>query len=501
MGEITQFEQPSLNLDVSLYGNTEKVGDTLSKCRVRIFYKGLNRNRTYISDDFANQLIASLPYAPIKGIFNYSDVDYEDHGNDNTDGRIYGIVPENPNFAWEKHLDEDGVEREYASCDVYLFTGLYPEASLIPNKPQSMEIFRHTLKGEWKIWEDGKPYFHFYSGGLVGLQTLGREVEPCFEGAAFYTYTKLRDDLQVCIDYIKNIQKEEEGEKMDNTTIFRLSDSEKAMAIESALNPNYNAENDWKYEYFVVDVYDEYALCRDIANQKFVRVSYTKDDVNNTVSVGEPIDVYIVDVTATEYAALQALQAVGTYEEVNSKYESLTTQVADLEAEKATFTEVKEALEATNAELNSKVEAYEAEKTALENSITEKDGKIAEFETQISDLSAEKVRLENEKNDIINENEILGAFKKDVETEKKTAIIDEFSAHLTDEQIENFKSVMESYEVKDFRKEVCTAAYDADPTIFSNREDSNLIYKGDAASKIDTGVIGLLNKHKNGGNK
>ena len=59
-----------LKLDVSLYGNAEPLTDTLSKCRVRIFYKGLNRNRTFISDDFANQLIASLPYAPVKGIFD-----------------------------------------------------------------------------------------------------------------------------------------------------------------------------------------------------------------------------------------------------------------------------------------------------------------------------------------------------------------------------------------------------------------------------------------------
>jgi hypothetical protein len=40
-------------LDVTLYGNVETLTPTLSKCRVRIFYKGLNRNRTYIDEDFA----------------------------------------------------------------------------------------------------------------------------------------------------------------------------------------------------------------------------------------------------------------------------------------------------------------------------------------------------------------------------------------------------------------------------------------------------------------
>jgi hypothetical protein len=41
-------------LDVTLYGKVEQLTDTLSKCRVRIFYKGFNRNRTFISDSFAN---------------------------------------------------------------------------------------------------------------------------------------------------------------------------------------------------------------------------------------------------------------------------------------------------------------------------------------------------------------------------------------------------------------------------------------------------------------
>jgi hypothetical protein len=36
-----------------------------------------------------------------------------------------------------------------------------------------MEIYRNTLKGEWKTWEDGEPYYHFYSGSLLGLLVLG----------------------------------------------------------------------------------------------------------------------------------------------------------------------------------------------------------------------------------------------------------------------------------------------------------------------------------------
>ena len=125
-------------IDVTLYGNIEQLSPTLSKGRVRTFYKGLNRNRTYISEEFAEQLIASLPYAPVKGIFDEDDEDFGSHGEDNTDGKIYGVVMEDCNFAWEDHLDKDGVVRTYACADVILFTGLYPEAKLISGKSQSM---------------------------------------------------------------------------------------------------------------------------------------------------------------------------------------------------------------------------------------------------------------------------------------------------------------------------------------------------------------------------
>ena len=93
----------------------------------------------------------------------------------------------------------------------------------------------------------------------------------------------------------------------------------------------------------------------------------------------------------------------------------------------------------------------------------------------------------------MNENQNLSEFKHQIESEKKTAIIDEFSEYLTDEQINTFKTEMSKYSVKDFRKEVCTTAYDSDPTMFS--KDSNLIFKGGnpEGSAHESGIIRILN--------
>jgi hypothetical protein len=119
---------------VTLYGNLEKYSETISKGRCRIFYKYGNRNGTYITDEFAEKLLASVPYAPVKGIYDEYDEDYTDHGAKRSDGRIYGIVPAEPNVTWEDHEDDDGVVRTYACVDVLIYTGIYTEANEIIGK-------------------------------------------------------------------------------------------------------------------------------------------------------------------------------------------------------------------------------------------------------------------------------------------------------------------------------------------------------------------------------
>ena len=478
MGSTVQFiDDVCLSLDVTTYGQVEKLTDTLSKCRVRIFYKGMNRNRTYISEDFANQLIASLPYAPIKGIFNYGDVDFEDHGEDNTDGRVYGIVPENPNFAWEKHLDDDGVEREYATADVILFTGLYPEASLIPGKSQSMEIYKKTLKGEWKIYEDGKPYFYFESGGLLGLQTLGDEVEPCFEGSAFFSLFK---ELQGCCEYIKN--NKEASSKMDKT-LFRLSDNEKYEAIFDALNPNDEINA------IILDVYDDYAITYNCKKKNYERVYYSKTE--DSVNIGDIVKCYIVDVTESEYNALETMKAMNnnTYELINENF-----------VQKSEFTILKE----ENDKYSIEKEQLQNSNEQLQNSNKELQSNIELYEAQIQTLQAENAKITDENSTLKNDNQQLSAFKCNVESEQKEQIINKFEEILTDTALNEFKLNKDKYSAEELEKELCLTAFKSNPTIFS-KEAEPLVYKNDLALKRNSEMSGcerLIDNYKrNGGNK
>ena len=161
----------------------------ISKARVRIFYTGLNRNLTYISEEFAERLLSTLPYTPVGGLWDDTLEDFSDHGGPGEQNRgkfkAFGVVPQDPNLSWESHLDKDGILRRYACCDVYLWTARYEEARQIPNKAQSMELYLKSVEGSWK--RDGAvEYFEFTDAQFFGLTALGEGVEPCFEGAAFY---------------------------------------------------------------------------------------------------------------------------------------------------------------------------------------------------------------------------------------------------------------------------------------------------------------------------
>ena len=203
-----------LNFNVELYGQLERYSDTISKCRVRIFYRGLNRNGSYITDTFAEKLISSLPYAPVKGIYDEDSEDYTDHGVKSL-GKAYGVIPENNNGAWERHIDQDGIERTYYTCDVLLWTALYEKAKQIPGKSQSMELYESSIKGEWKDFGNYIAY-EFTEGSFLGLQVLGDDVEPCFEGAAFFA---LKDQFSEIMKVAKEYHLEKQEEPKMNEKV------------------------------------------------------------------------------------------------------------------------------------------------------------------------------------------------------------------------------------------------------------------------------------------
>ena len=399
---------------VAIYGNLKELNPVLSKARCRIFYKYENRNGTYITDEFAQKLISSLPYTPVKGIYDNFDEDYTDHGSKRDLGRIYGIVPENPNFSWEKHLDEDEIEREYACCDVYIFTALYEEASQIVGKSQSMELYQPSIKGDWAII-NGKKLFKFEDGCFLGLQILGDDVEPCFEGAAFFTfYNDLKNAIKKLEKY--SLDSNIKGGKSEMTKLnFKLSDSQKHDAIWVLLNDKYTEEGHWEVSYTILDIYDDYALVYSYEAGSYERVYYTKNDETDSIELGARKKCYVIDVTEEEKTALEALRAFngGTYEKIDENIQEINT------------------IKQQNSEFSTKIEELNNTVSTL---TTERDTSVENYNNAQAQIST-----------LTNELETLKDYKNSVETQEKEQVIASYSELLNNEILDSYKSKISEY--------------------------------------------------------
>lgn len=442
---MNNFEFP-----VSVYGKLEKYNDVLSKGRCRIFYKYGNRNGTYITDEFSEKLLSTIAYAPVKGIYEYDD--FTDHGVRRSEGRIYGIVPENPHLQWEEHEDEDGVVRTYACVDVLIFTALYKEASDIIGKAQSMELYEPSLQYHREIIH-GQQYIVFDEGCFLGLQVLGKDVEPCFEGAAFF---QLQENIEEVVKKIQEIEMtySKGGQKEMPQMNFKLSDSQKFDALWSLLNPNYTEEGNWTIDYAICDVYDEYALAYSYENAQYERIYYTKNDETDSVALGEKVCIYVVDVTEKEKTTLDTLRDLngGTYELVNENLEHAQE----------------------NAE---KISGFELKVTELENN-------IATLNTEKSAIQS-SYELEHQKVESLTaENEGLKQYKLSIEAEQKNAVFTEYKDKLSEEILDTYREKAAEYSVADLDKEL---AYELKKTNFSfyEKKDNGYLRKDVQKNGID----------------
>ena len=454
------MSKPEFEFPISIYGQIEPFNDVLSKARCRIFYKGANRNGTFITDEFANELISTLHYVPVKGI--YLQDDFSDHGRSREEGQIYGIVPEKNNFAWEQHLDEDGVERTYACTDVLLFTALYPEASEIVGKGQSMELYEPSLMYHTAILQ-GQKQIVFEHGSFLGLQVLGDNVEPCFEGASFFS---LQESIRDTIQKIKEFTNVGEGSEMSKIN-FKLSDDQKYSAIWSLLNPNYNEEGDWTCEYSICAIYDEYALVVHLEDGQYERVNYTKNDEDDSVVLGERTKVYVIDVTEKEKETIETLRQLngGTYDLVNENLTNAENNARVCEEQSSKIDEMTQTIVTLNTEAESETAKY----TALEESYNQ-------LNSQYSALAEENTTLKN--------------YKHDIETQHKEAVIAEYAEKLSEEVIDAYKAKLDEYTVEDLDMHL---AYELKKSgLAFNKPEAEYVLK----DTFKTGVEQILSRYK-----
>jgi len=280
-----------LNVPVTLFDYKASDNPLYSLAKLKIFYVGQTADKRLFTKKFSDELLKSLPYVPVVG---YYDVEKEDFkGHNGSIQHIYGLVPESTKVEYVK---EDN--REFAVCDIILYTGRKDEtgeiAQKIVGKPHSLEL--NPEDTTYKVNKDanGKiQNIEFTSGTLVGLSVLGDDEKPAFTGSEFFAvqeenFQEILQGFKTEWEKFTNRQQTQRDDGMKNQVMETIKNfiektySEKVVDLYGALSERY------KYFYIVqlfdsscvINLYDE-----ETNSESYIRLSYSS--VDGSYSFGE----------------------------------------------------------------------------------------------------------------------------------------------------------------------------------------------------------------------
>ena len=174
------------------------ISPQVSKCEIKVFYIGKNRNGSYISKETAYKMSKTLRCTPIVAAYNENKEDFGDHGEvlHIEDGEIkfscktvpYGFVAPDAEVWFQKFDDTnefgETTTREYMMTTGYLWTGQYPELDKCINQGQGQSMEIDDVDGHWTKDSNDIEFFIINDAIFTKLCILGDDVEPCFEGAS-----------------------------------------------------------------------------------------------------------------------------------------------------------------------------------------------------------------------------------------------------------------------------------------------------------------------------
>lgn len=473
------------------YGELEQVTPLISKGRLKIYYIGKNRNMSYITQVFSDKLETYLPYTPIVGVYDKYSRDFKGHELDRNAANTYGLVPENPNVAWETFRDPDGVEREYLCCDVYLYTGRYDAAKQIIGKAHSMELNRDSLQGFWKMI-DGDEYYVFTHGFFDGLCVLGDRVEPCFEGSAFFE----KKDSDSVIDLLEKYVQSKTNKVGDFTKIteedMTVMNEEKKPMID--LEEEIVVDSVEEREEVVVEDVIEAPIEAEVEVEEAEEIEVVEEadladvpeaeveaDVEDTFEEAEADEPAVEVEEAEEIEADASVHGESVEEELKEAVEEVLEEQGEEEEILATDPVPTIALDASFEELREHFAAVQNYYEQTSNEILELRQRLSTLETEASDLQASLEQYQRAEKEALNS--------------QKHELIDSYADLLSADAMNNFKETAENYSLDALKKEILFKIDEENPSFFKRTEEPKAF--SSFRTKEENGIIGILNKHKN----
>lgn len=343
----------------------------LGRLKVGVFTKYGNRNGSYITDEVAEQLIASActGNTPVVGFFDPESKGWAGHTGPLL-ASAYGYVE---GFeGWQPFKDTDGVEREYAVFSVVLFNKYFEEAKLVVGQHQSMELERDTIEGDWANINDTE-YFVYTKASIMGLCIIG-EHEPCFSVSTFFSknddnyasqyekFSSLLSGLKELVEETENNQKGGEQPMDENFENNVGTPAEEPVTEPVATEPEAESA-----------IEPELPLVEDPA------LAEPADE-----PAAEPNDFEALQNSITELTNANA--------ELTTNYENAQSRIAELEQALADAVAATETANNRITELEGSIAQYEAQNAAIEEE--KKNRLIEKYEKVIDEEEITKIREE-----------------------------------------------------------------------------------------------------------
>jgi hypothetical protein len=389
------------------------INPLMSKCEIKVLYVGENRNHSYITEEVAKDMAKTLRGAPIVGYYKEEKEDFADHGEQvilddegikfNCLTQPYGFVAPDAKVWFQDFEDTDEfgnkITRKYLMTTGYLWTGQYEEAKRVIEKGnnQSMELDENSLEGHWATNANtGMDFFIISDAIFSKLCILGEDVEPCFEGASV-TAPQVSNSFSKVDDNFKH-------------TLYTMMQD-----LKYALEGGKNME----LEENTVETVEE-EVKEELAEEETVETEEAESSIET-------------ETTSTD--------AESEVEEETTEEESEETESSEEEEDEESESEEAEGEAPSDYSDN---EEEEEEETEEEEPLDNSD----DVETKKKTYSLEEYEELKAKYDELVE------FKKNVEMEKKEALINSFYM-LSDEDKKDVREHMSEYSLEDIESKLC----------------------------------------------
>jgi hypothetical protein len=467
-----------LSVPVTLFDFKASDNPLYSLAKLKVFYVGQTADKRLFTKKFSDELIKTLPNVPVVGYYDTEKGDFKGHNG--SIQHIYGHVPESTTVDY---LKEEG--REFAICDIILYTGRKDEtgeiAQKIVGKAHSLELNPEDTTYTVNKDANGRiQNIEFTSGSLVGLSVLGDDEKPAFAGSEFFTvkednFEEILNGFKTEWEKFTNKQKAEKNNGMKNQMLgvinnfFEKTYTEKVSELYHALRE--------KFEYFyIAQVYDNYcviyALDTSTGVEHFYRISYSSE--NSSYSFGQEEIVLPRYLTEQEIADWETLK--------NAAKAAIVPEEDDGEEDdedKKDFTAEVKPVVTTEGDIQHEEQGNQS--TSVEQNFSEtEEGKENKDLSKTTLINSERIELET--------------FRK----EKKLSLIESFAKDLSRQFVDSLINEIDKYSIEELEvilsKEFTKEKRNKDDNR-SNKFVPLTSYLNQNKNQND-GVIDLIEKYK-----